>query len=111
MLHHHERYDGEGYPDNITGDTVPLESRIIAITDSFDAITSDRPYRHGSSYPAGFMEIARHVNDQFCPVVFTYFDRVKERIAPVLDTIERAKIHHFAFVGHEELIHSRRMLL
>ncbi len=47
VLFHHERYDGEGYPDGLNGQTIPLEGRIMAICDAFDAMTSDRPYRSG----------------------------------------------------------------
>jgi putative nucleotidyltransferase with HDIG domain len=45
MRHHHERYDGEGYPDGIKGEKIPLPARIIAVSDTFDAMTSDRPYQ------------------------------------------------------------------
>ncbi|HYQ48593.1 MAG TPA: HD domain-containing phosphohydrolase, partial [Thermodesulfovibrionales bacterium] len=44
-LHHHERYDGSGYPDGLIGDAIPLLSRVIAVADSFFAMTMDRPYR------------------------------------------------------------------
>jgi HD-GYP domain-containing protein (c-di-GMP phosphodiesterase class II) len=49
ILHHHERYDGKGYPDGLKGEDIPLLGRIIAVTDTFDAITSSRAYRAGSS--------------------------------------------------------------
>jgi putative nucleotidyltransferase with HDIG domain len=110
VLHHHERFDGEGYPNNVKGDRIPIESRIIAVADSFDAITSDRSYRKGSSYKVGFEEINEHKGDQFCPDAIKYFNRVKEKVAPLLDKIEKVIIHHTAFVGHEDLIHSRRVL-
>ena len=47
VLHHHERYDGKGYPDNLRGEETPLAGRLLAVVDSFDAMTSDRPYRAG----------------------------------------------------------------
>ncbi|MDZ4659274.1 MAG: HD-GYP domain-containing protein [Bythopirellula sp.] len=47
VLHHHERYDGKGYPDNLPGEETPLAGRLLAVVDSFDAMTSDRPYRAG----------------------------------------------------------------
>jgi len=47
VLYHHERYDGEGYPDGLAGEAIPIEGRIMAICDAFDAMTSDRPYRNG----------------------------------------------------------------
>lgn len=47
VLHHHEQVDGSGYPDNLAGDKIPLDGRILAVADAYDAMTSDRPYRHG----------------------------------------------------------------
>lgn len=47
IRHHHERYDGQGYPDGLKGEEIPLESRIMAVADTFDAMTTDRPYRAG----------------------------------------------------------------
>jgi putative nucleotidyltransferase with HDIG domain len=110
VLHHHERYDGQGYPDNIKGEAIPIESRVISVADSFGAITSDRPYRLKSSIQDGFEEINKHGIDQFCPHVIKHFNKVKGKIGPLLDTIERDNIQHTAFIGHEELIHSRRIL-
>jgi putative nucleotidyltransferase with HDIG domain len=49
IRHHHERYDGKGYPDGLSGEDIPLESRVIAVADAFDAMTSDRAYRKGMS--------------------------------------------------------------
>jgi HD-GYP domain-containing protein (c-di-GMP phosphodiesterase class II) len=45
LRHHHERYDGSGYPDGLQGETIPVGARIVAIADVYDALTSDRPYR------------------------------------------------------------------
>ncbi|BCV22233.1 hypothetical protein hamaS1_23020 [Moorella sp. Hama-1] len=50
IRHHHERYDGKGYPDGLRGEAIPLGARIIALADSFDAMTSDRPYRRALSF-------------------------------------------------------------
>jgi HD-GYP domain-containing protein (c-di-GMP phosphodiesterase class II) len=47
VLHHHERYDGAGYPDGLAGEDIPIDGRILAIGDAYDAMTSDRPYREG----------------------------------------------------------------
>ena len=52
IRHHHERIDGNGYPDGLAGENIPLPARIVAICDAFDALISDRPYRKGLTYGA-----------------------------------------------------------
>jgi HD-GYP domain-containing protein (c-di-GMP phosphodiesterase class II) len=89
---------------------IPLESLIIAIAESFDAITSDRPYRLGSSYEEEFDEVQDHVNDQFCLMVYESFNGVKKEIPPLRNTKQRVRIQHMAFVRHKDLIHSRTVL-
>lgn len=64
---HHERYDGRGYPDGISGEDIPIEARILAIADSFDAMTSDRPYRLAMNQEDALDEIERNKSRQFCP--------------------------------------------
>ena len=49
VLHHHERYDGRGYPDQLSGESIPMDGRILAVADAYDAMTSDRSYRRGLS--------------------------------------------------------------
>ena len=67
---HHERYDGHGVPDRLTGDQIPLEARIAAVADSFDAMTSDRPYRpDGMTIEASVAELVRCSGTQFDPAV------------------------------------------
>ena len=75
ILHHHERLDGCGYPDRLAGDDVPLESRIILVADSFEAITSDRPYRRARSAAAALAELHRHAGTQFDPVCVAALER------------------------------------
>ena len=67
ILHPHERYDGKGYPDCMSGEGIPLFSRIIAIGDTFDAMTSDRPYRKGLSAQIALGEIEKNRGTQFDP--------------------------------------------
>jgi putative nucleotidyltransferase with HDIG domain len=69
ILHHHEWYDGTGYPKGLKGDDIPLEARIIAVADAFDAINSNRPYRGGPRQPDALAELRRHVGSQFDPEV------------------------------------------
>ena len=111
VLHHHERYDGRGYPDGIKGEDIPIESRIIAVADSFDAITSDRPYRNGLSYEVGFDEINKHNGDQFCPLIVEHFNNILNDIPPLINKCNDSIIQHSAFVGHEELLHSRKIIM
>ncbi|HEY2603298.1 MAG TPA: HD domain-containing phosphohydrolase [Thermoleophilaceae bacterium] len=64
---HHERWDGDGYPDRIKGRDIPLAARIFAVADTLDAITTDRPYRLGASIEDARVEIARGSGTQFDP--------------------------------------------
>ena len=66
---HHERYDGGGYPDGLAGEDIPLEARILSVTDALDAMTSDRPYRKAMSLDTAIAEIRKKRGSQFCPVV------------------------------------------
>ena len=67
IYHHHERYDGNGYPDGIGGENIPLLSRIISLADSYDAMTSDRPYRKGMPQDKAIDEIKKGKGSQFDP--------------------------------------------
>jgi len=67
---HHERFDGRGVPDRLAGEQIPFEARIAAVADSFDAMTSDRPYRpDGMSIEASIAELLRCSGSQFDPKV------------------------------------------
>jgi len=65
VLHHHERLDGQGYPGNLRDTEIPLGSRIIAVADSYDALTTDRPYRKGRTPVEAVKEIVRCSGAQF----------------------------------------------
>jgi len=73
VLHHHERMDGRGYPGNLRETEIPLGSRIIAVADSFDALTTDRPYRKGRTDREAISEIVRHTGVQFDDIVVKAF--------------------------------------
>ncbi len=75
VRHHHERWDGTGYPDGLAGERIPLPSRIIAVADTIDAITSDRPYRRGSPLDLALGEVRRWSGQQFDPGVVKALDR------------------------------------
>jgi HD-GYP domain-containing protein (c-di-GMP phosphodiesterase class II) len=65
VRHHHERFDGQGYPDGIQGNDVPLESRIIAVADAYNAMTSDRPYRKAMDYEIARDRLLQAMGSQF----------------------------------------------
>ena len=67
VLRHHERIDGQGYPDGLSGDAIPLESRIILVAAAFEAMTSDRPYRRGRAEAEALDELRSHGGTQFDP--------------------------------------------
>ncbi|WP_426448854.1 HD-GYP domain-containing protein [Paenibacillus sp. S-38] len=80
VRYHHERWDGGGYPYGLRGEEIPLFARIFALCDSYDAMTSDRPYRKGWGYTEARAEIERCTGTQFCPEVVQAFLRIpKER--------------------------------
>jgi putative nucleotidyltransferase with HDIG domain len=76
IRHHHERIDGKGYPDGITGEKIPLGSRILHVADSFDAMTEDRPYRPARSIEYAQEELKRCAGTQFDPQVVEVFLRI-----------------------------------
>jgi len=67
VRHHHENYDGSGYPDGLAGEEIPLGARIIMIADTLDAMTTDRPYRTALSLERAIEELRRHAGKQFDP--------------------------------------------
>ena len=67
VLHHHERWDGGGYPHRLRGDRIPLEARVLAIADAFDAMTSTRAYRDALTVDAALSELERCAGTQFDP--------------------------------------------
>lgn len=69
VRHHHERYDGRGYPDGLSGCNISLGARIVAVADSFDAMTTIRSYRYGLSIPSAKEELVRCRGTQFDPEV------------------------------------------
>lgn len=75
VRHHHERYDGGGIPDGLKGDNIPLLSRILAVSDTFDAMTFDRPYRKGVAMEKAMREIQRCSGTQFDPRIVDAFVR------------------------------------
>ena len=79
IKHHHERYDGKGYPDGLKSDEIPFMARIIAVADTFDAMTSDRPYRKGLPVEVAREEIQRNAAAQFDPYMVAAFLKAYEQ--------------------------------
>jgi putative nucleotidyltransferase with HDIG domain len=73
IRHHHERWDGSGYPDGLEGERIPLGARIIAVADAFDAMTSDRVYRAALPVDVAFAELAKGRGTQFDPQIVDLF--------------------------------------
>ncbi len=79
VRHHHEKWDGSGYPDGLEGEEIPLGARIVAITDSFDAMVSDRPYRKGMPVEQAVEELKKGAGTQFDPHMVEAFLKIVER--------------------------------
>ncbi|MBI4638026.1 MAG: response regulator [Candidatus Rokubacteria bacterium] len=73
VRHHHERYDGAGYPDGLGGEQIPPFARVVTVADAFDAMTSDRPYRTALPFDVAFTEIVRGAGTQFDPAAVQAF--------------------------------------
>jgi putative nucleotidyltransferase with HDIG domain len=78
VRHHHERCDGTGYPDRLSGEQIPLGARILAVADSYDAMTSERPYRKAMSVETACAEVERGKGTQFDPSVADAFLRTSK---------------------------------
>ena len=75
VRHHHERWDGSGYPDGLAGKAIPFSARVVAVADSFDAMSIDRPYRHARCPEEAYHELVLHAGTQFDPQVVAAFQR------------------------------------
>jgi len=73
VLYHHERWDGKGYPSGKAGEEIPVEARVLAVADAFDAMTSDRPYRRALSREEALAEVERCAGTQFDPKIARVF--------------------------------------
>jgi putative nucleotidyltransferase with HDIG domain len=86
VLHHHERWDGNGYPHGLQGDAIPLEAAIVGLADALDAMTTDRPYSCARSLEDATEEIVRNRATQFAPAVVDAFVTLVERMPELFGT-------------------------
>ena len=80
---HHERWDGTGYPNGLAGDKIPLESRIVAISDVFDALCSERPYKPACTESESLEIISCTVGRHFDPTVYAAFEKSLDQIRSI----------------------------
>lgn len=80
ICHHHERYDGQGYPDGLKAEEIPLGAKILAVADTFDAMNSERPYRGSLPKDAIISELKNTSGSQLDPLIVTTFLGVVERV-------------------------------
>ena len=80
VRHHHERFDGGGYPEGLSGDAIPWNANMIGVVDAFDAMTTDRPYRGAMSVDAALVELQRCAGSQFDPEMVESFLSLRTEI-------------------------------
>ena len=109
IRHHHERYDGTGYPDGLRGREIPIGSRILAVVDAFLAMVSERPHRKAMSAAQALDELIRHAGTQFDPEVVEVFLSVAEGMYP--RRAEHGRYRVLLVDGDEEYRNLLRMRL
>jgi two-component system response regulator RpfG len=83
-LGHHEKFDGTGYPHGLVGDNIPLPARIVAVADVFDALTSDRPYKHAWSFEDALKFIRTESGRHFDPDCVRAFEKRIDAVAAIM---------------------------
>jgi HD-GYP domain-containing protein (c-di-GMP phosphodiesterase class II) len=103
IRHHHEHYNGGGYPDGLKAEKIDIQGRIIAVADAFDAMRSDRPYRSARSREEALEELKKYSGTQFCPECVEAFHRVLDDIGDFYDdpTLEELYKSELEFMEYE----------
>jgi HD-GYP domain-containing protein (c-di-GMP phosphodiesterase class II) len=88
VLHHHEHWNGSGYPHGLSGEEIPLGARIILVADAFEAITADRPYRPAQGEEAALAELRANAGSQFDPIVVEALGRhIEDAGMPLVEAL------------------------
>lgn len=95
VLHHHERFDGKGYPDGLAGADISLGARLLAVADAFDVMTTERPYKRVKSIAEARNEIASLSGAQFCPHAAEAFLSLEEDL---LEAVRRGEVDNFPYL-------------
>ncbi|MGV8939713.1 MAG: HD-GYP domain-containing protein [Allorhizobium sp.] len=88
---HHERWDGQGYPNRLVGDAIPISGRIICIADNFDALTTERPYKPAWTYERTVEHILGRSGSQFDPLCIAAFERALPKISEIMERDRRER--------------------
>ena len=99
VLHHHERFNGGGYPHGLRGTEIPLGARIVAVADAYHAMVHDRPYKRALSHDEALDEIRRHAGTQFDPKVVEVFCAIYAQVVPPDGLEEVYRLHERARDG------------
>jgi HD-GYP domain-containing protein (c-di-GMP phosphodiesterase class II) len=92
-LHHHEAFDGTGYPMHLTGDAIPLSARILAVVDAWDAMTSNRPYRSGMSPDQATSILINGSGFEWDPMCVTAFMKCEDAVRIRMDMAKKPDKH------------------
>jgi HD-GYP domain-containing protein (c-di-GMP phosphodiesterase class II) len=90
VRHHHENWDGTGYPDGLRGKAIPIGARVLSIVDCYDALTSDRPYRRALSHGSAVAMIHERSGTMYDPEIVSAFLRIVQRVDATPRTMARA---------------------
>jgi diguanylate cyclase (GGDEF)-like protein len=111
VLHHHEWYDGRGYPHGLRGEEIPIGARIVAISDAYEAMIAGRPYRRAITHQAAIAELRRTAGVQFDPVLVDQFAALFERGMPTPSPVPREDGEMpaaAAYAAEHDRLHARR---
>jgi diguanylate cyclase (GGDEF)-like protein len=103
VLHHHERFDGTGYPHGLKGEEIPLGARIVAVADAYHAMVNQRPYKQALTHEQALTELRRHASTQFDPTVVEVFIAIFEDQVPSDGLEEIHRLHEHAEAGFEKM--------